>query len=170
VDLYFNVHIRLQRGNFSFTEVSFPNYSGLDWVRTPSSPIRICTYSSSGIPTNYTVPERSRMARTLWTYHTELLLLVYLMALIWPVLWIWGLDTGLLARVSGFHPRPVHMGFGVDKVALGQVFFPPRNSSVSTMPPVLPTDIAFIYYRRYTIVAIDSIGIFSFFVLWKRQF
>jgi hypothetical protein len=49
-----------------------------------------------------------------------------------------GLVAGLPPRRSGFDPGSVHVGFVVDKVALGQVF--PRElrfSSVNFIPPVL---------------------------------
>ena len=53
---------------------------------------------------------------------------------------------------SKFKPRPVHLGFVVDKVAVGQIFFfveflfPP----VSIIPPTLRTRLL-TCHRRYTI-------------------
>jgi hypothetical protein len=51
--------------------------------------------------------------------------------------WLRRLVAGLPPRRSGFDPGPVHVGFVVDKVALGQVF--PRVvrfSPVDFIPPV----------------------------------
>ena len=59
---------------------------------------------------------------------------------------------------SGFNHRPVHMGFMVDKVALGQVFlrvlwfFP-----VCTIPPMLHIHILFICCWWCIVLAIDNI-------------
>jgi hypothetical protein len=52
--------------------------------------------------------------------------------------WLRRLDAGLPRRRPGFDPGSVHVGFVVDKVALGQVF--PRVlrlSTVNFIPPVL---------------------------------
>jgi hypothetical protein len=52
--------------------------------------------------------------------------------------WLRRLVAGLLPQMSGFDPGSVHVGFMVDKVALGQVF--PRVfrfSPVNFIPPVL---------------------------------
>jgi hypothetical protein len=38
--------------------------------------------------------------------------------------WLRQLVTGLSPRRSGFDPQSVYVGFVVDKVVLGQVFFP----------------------------------------------
>jgi hypothetical protein len=54
------------------------------------------------------------------------------------VSWLRRLAAGLPPRRPGFDPGSVHVGFVVDKVALGQVF--PRVlrfSPVSFIPPVL---------------------------------
>jgi hypothetical protein len=54
--------------------------------------------------------------------------------------WLRRLVAGLLLRRPGFDPGSVHVGFVVDKVAQGQVFFPPRVlrfSPVNFIPPVL---------------------------------
>ena len=53
--------------------------------------------------------------------------------------WLRRLVAGLPPRRHGFDPGSVHVGFVVDKVALGQVF-PPRVlrfSPVNFIPPVL---------------------------------
>jgi hypothetical protein len=42
----------------------------------------------------------------------------------WAVPWLRRLAAGLPPRRPGFDPRSVHVGFVVDKVALGQVFPP----------------------------------------------
>jgi hypothetical protein len=52
--------------------------------------------------------------------------------------WLRRLVAGLSPRKPGFDPGSVHVGFVVDKVALGQVF--PRvlrSSPVNFIPPVL---------------------------------
>jgi hypothetical protein len=53
--------------------------------------------------------------------------------------WLRALVAGLSPRRPGFDLGPVHVGFVVDKVALGQVFPPQvlRFSPVSFIPPVL---------------------------------
>jgi hypothetical protein len=52
--------------------------------------------------------------------------------------WLRRLAAGLPPRRPGFDPGSVHVGFVVDKVALGQVFpRVPRFSPVSFIPPVL---------------------------------
>jgi hypothetical protein len=56
----------------------------------------------------------------------------------WAVPWLRRLAAGLPPRRPGFDPGSVHVGFVVDKVALGQVF--PRVlrfSPVNYIPPVL---------------------------------
>ena len=50
------------------------------------------------------------------------------------------------------NPRSVIAGFVTDKVALVQILSP-----VSVIPPVLHTPTAFVYPRRNTNVAIDSV-------------
>ena len=40
------------------------------------------------------------------------------------VQWFRRLVAGISPRRPGFDPGPVHVGFMLDKVALGQVFFP----------------------------------------------
>jgi hypothetical protein len=52
--------------------------------------------------------------------------------------WLRRLVTGLSPRRPGFDPGSVHVGFVVDKVALGQAFLRVlRFSPVSLIPPVL---------------------------------
>jgi hypothetical protein len=52
--------------------------------------------------------------------------------------WLRRLVAGLPPRRPGFDPGPDHVGFVVDKVALGQVFLRVlRFSPVSFIPPVL---------------------------------
>jgi hypothetical protein len=55
--------------------------------------------------------------------------------------WLGQLVAGLSPRRPGFDPRPVHVGFVVDKVALGQVFPPSTSASpcqfYSTGAPLL---------------------------------
>jgi hypothetical protein len=52
--------------------------------------------------------------------------------------WLRRLVAGLLSRRPGFDPWSVHVGFMVDKVALGQVFFSSTSVfPVSFIPPVL---------------------------------
>jgi heme A synthase len=69
----------------------------------------------------------------------------------------------IVARVSprrpGMHPRPVHVGFTVDKVTLGLVSeyfnFPlPVSFQYHSTNALLPYFI--IYYRRYITLTIDS--------------
>jgi hypothetical protein len=57
---------------------------------------------------------------------------------IMAVPWLRRLVAGLSPRRPGFNPGPVHVGFMVDKVALGQVFLRVlRLSPVNLFPPVL---------------------------------
>jgi hypothetical protein len=65
--------------------------------------------------------------------------------------WLRRLVAGLSPRRSGFDPGSVHVGFVVDKVALGQVF--PRVlrfSPVNFIPPVL-------YYAENLIIFITGL-------------
>jgi hypothetical protein len=56
----------------------------------------------------------------------------------WAVPWLRRLIAGLSPRRPGFDSGSVHVGFVVDKVALGQVFLRVlRFSPVSFIPPVL---------------------------------
>jgi hypothetical protein len=57
---------------------------------------------------------------------------------VWAVPWLRRLVAYLSPRRPGFDPGSVHVGFALDKVALGQVF--PRVlrfSPVNIIPPVL---------------------------------
>jgi hypothetical protein len=58
--------------------------------------------------------------------------------------------TGLSSRRPGFDSRSVNLGFVVDKVALGQVFFPAvlRLSPVRMIPLVLHKDV----YRNTAVI------------------
>jgi hypothetical protein len=57
--------------------------------------------------------------------------------------------TGLSARKPGLNARPVHVGFVVDKVAVGQGLLRVHQfSPASIIPPVLLAH-AFIYQRHY---------------------
>ena len=50
------------------------------------------------------------------------------------------INAGLLPQISGFDPGTVHVGFVVDKVALGQLSPPViRCSPVDIIPPMLHT-------------------------------
>jgi hypothetical protein len=52
--------------------------------------------------------------------------------------WLRRLVAGLSPRRPGFDPGSVHVGFVVDKVALGQVFLQVlRFSPINFIPPVL---------------------------------
>ena len=52
--------------------------------------------------------------------------------------WLRPLVAGLSPRTPGFDPGSVHLGFVVDKVAVGQVFLRIlRFSPVNFIPPVL---------------------------------
>jgi hypothetical protein len=55
----------------------------------------------------------------------------------WAVPWLRRLPVSHHGDL-GFNPRPVHVGFVVDKVAMGQVFLQVlRYSPVSIVPPLL---------------------------------
>jgi hypothetical protein len=58
-------------------------------------------------------------------------------------------NFGISSRRPGFSPRPVHVGFVMDMVALGQIF-PPRTwfSLFSVIPPFLHTYISFTYHKH----------------------
>jgi hypothetical protein len=58
----------------------------------------------------------------------------------------------------GFSPRPVHVGFVIDYVTLGQNF--PRVVRFSPVTISLPLlqGSSFIYHRHCTIVAIQSVA------------
>ena len=63
----------------------------------------------------------------------------------------------LSQRRFGLNPRPVHVGFVVDKLALGQGYVRViRFSPVSSIPLVHDSH-SFVYKRRYTISAADSV-------------
>jgi hypothetical protein len=56
----------------------------------------------------------------------------------WAVPWVRRLVAGLSPRRPGFDPDSVHVGFVVDKIALGQVLLQVRLlSPVNLIPPVL---------------------------------
>jgi hypothetical protein len=60
------------------------------------------------------------------------------MKFLWTVPWLRRLVAGIRPRRPGFDPGSVHVGFVVDKVALGQVFLRVlRFLPVSFIPPVL---------------------------------
>jgi hypothetical protein len=52
--------------------------------------------------------------------------------------WLRSLVTGLSPRRPGFAPRSIHVGFVVDKVALGQVFLRVLRFSPANIIPPLP--------------------------------
>jgi len=67
------------------------------------------------------------------------------------------LDAGISPGKPGFNPRPLHVEFVVDKVALGLDFLRVcRFSSANKILPV-PNTHSFSDYRRYIIVAIESV-------------
>jgi hypothetical protein len=67
------------------------------------------------------------------------------------------LDAGISPGRPGFNPRPLHVEFVVDKVALGPDFLRVcRFSPASRILPVLSTH-SFSDYRRYIIAAIESV-------------
>jgi hypothetical protein len=55
------------------------------------------------------------------------------------MIWLGSLVAGLSARKAGYDPGSVYLGFVVDRMALGQVFFPlGLRSPVSVfIPPLL---------------------------------
>jgi hypothetical protein len=72
--------------------------------------------------------------------------------------WLRRLVTGLSRRRLGIDPRPVHVGFVVDKVALGRI----SSQSTSVFPSVSfhqcsITHNSFTYHWRYIILVNDSI-------------
>jgi hypothetical protein len=65
--------------------------------------------------------------------------------------------VGLSLRRPRFHPRPIHVRFVVDKVALAQVFLQViRFSPVSFIAPLLCSDISFICDYCY-IIAVECV-------------
>jgi len=85
--------------------------------------------------------------------------------------------AGLPPRWLGFDVRPVHVGFVVDTVALGQgshQVFP--LSLVTVISPVLRTRISYIFYWRDVISAVEiivklSTSLFaSFSIITERIF
>jgi hypothetical protein len=67
------------------------------------------------------------------------------------------LEAGISSGRPGFNPRPLHVEFVVDKVALGPDFLRVfRFSPASRILPVLGTH-SFSDYRRYIIVAIENV-------------
>ena len=64
--------------------------------------------------------------------------------------------TGLSWRTPGSSMWPVHMGFVVDKVALGQVLSKYFRIPISVIPPMFHTH-SFLYHRHHIVLAVDSI-------------
>jgi hypothetical protein len=66
------------------------------------------------------------------------------------------LVAGLSPQRPGFSSRPFHMGFLVDKVAMGQVYFSRSNSAFPCLyhPTIVPR--LFIHHRRYINLATGS--------------
>jgi hypothetical protein len=59
-----------------------------------------------------------------------------------------------------FDPKPVHMEFVVDKLAVGQIFLQAgllRVSPVILIQPVLHIRISFISHLRYTVTVIGNV-------------
>jgi hypothetical protein len=66
-----------------------------------------------------------------------------------------------------FNPRPVHMGFLVDRVVLGQVFLQILQSShVRIIPPMFHFH-SFLYHLCYIILEIDSVKL-QCVVMWLQ--
>jgi hypothetical protein len=73
--------------------------------------------------------------------------------------WTWepchglsGQSPSLPRRRPGFKPRPVHVGFMMDRVSRGHVSLRARPVS-----PPIPRTYSFIYFRRYVSLAIDRV-------------
>jgi hypothetical protein len=67
------------------------------------------------------------------------------------------LGAGISPGRPGFNHMPLHVEFVVDRVVLGLDFLPVfRFSPASKILPMLITH-SFSYYRRYVIVAIESV-------------
>jgi hypothetical protein len=61
-------------------------------------------------------------------------------------------------RMSERNPRPFHVGFVVEEVALGQVFLGILPSfPVSIIPPMLRSHFSFAYQRRNVIFVIETL-------------
>jgi hypothetical protein len=70
--------------------------------------------------------------------------------------WIRRLVVALSLRRIGFNSRTFHVGYGVDKVAMGQVFLRVLPlSAVSIVPQILLTHLA-THHRRYIILEINT--------------
>jgi hypothetical protein len=68
------------------------------------------------------------------------------------VQWLKRLDADLLPQKPMFDPKQVHVGFVVEKVAIGQVSFGVfQFSPVSTIPPKLQT-----LFHSYTFNMVDK--------------
>jgi len=68
------------------------------------------------------------------------------------VSWIKQLVVGLLSRRSGFYPRSINVQSMMDRI-----FTDYLDSPVCIMPSMLYIHISFMYYRRYIILAVDSV-------------
>jgi len=71
--------------------------------------------------------------------------------------YFWQVLACLLPRTLGFYPRPVHVGFVVNKVASGQVLLPAiLFSFASVIPPVLHSR-SFVPHQHCSILTNDRI-------------
>ena len=107
-----------------------------DRVQSQANPCGICGENSS-IATGFSPRTYQRLSRTMSG--------------------LWRFVVGLWPWRTGFSPKPIHVGFVVNTVVLGQVFLPvPQRSPVSVIPPTLHTH-SFAYHRRLINLASASV-------------
>jgi len=70
---------------------------------------------------------------------------------------LWSLISSISSRRPGFDPKPVNVGFVIDKVAVGQVSHKLlRFHFVSIIPPMFYARL-FIHHRLCVLTAVDSV-------------
>jgi hypothetical protein len=138
----------------SFLEAPFqyylPIYSQTWYVSSAPQSFRlnfVCmVIPPSGLPYSI-IPRVSDEEYRLWSFLSD-----------GTVHWIWRLNGALLLRNLGLSPRPVHVGFEVERMALEQGYhWAPLFSSVSMIAPMPHTLILLVFHQCYIILAIDSI-------------
>jgi hypothetical protein len=79
-----------------------------------------------------------------------------LLTICMAVPWLREFVTDLFPKMLGFGPRPVCVGFEVDKVVLVQVFL--KLLQFLSVNIIQPLHIAYICHCHYVILAVDSIS------------